>query len=118
MIKRPSDINLSHGLVIVIVWSIILLGVGMYLGASLVDVECETCEASLEDAIEQLHICEQKLLIPDTDRCEDERLTERKLCTSKLAEYKRLRCKICELTHDPYPLKPNDSRDTGSASRD
>lgn len=118
MIKRPSDISLSHGLVIVIVWSIILLGVGVYLGASLVDVECETCEASLEDAIEQLHICEQKLLIPDTDRCEDERLSERKLCGDKLTEYKRLRCKICELSHDPYPPEPNDPRDTGSASRD
>jgi hypothetical protein len=116
--KLPSDINLSHGLVIVIVWSMILLGVGAYLGASLVDVECETCEASLEDAIEQLHICEQKLLIPDADRCEDERLSERKLCEQKLTEYKRLRCKICELTHDSYPPKPNDSRDTGSASRD
>ena len=103
---------------IVIVWSIILLGVGMYLGASLVDVECETCEASLEDAIEQLHICEQKLLIPDADRCEDERLSERKLCGDKLTEYKRLRCKICELSHDPYPSEPNDPRDTGSASRD
>lgn len=116
--KLPSDINLSHGLVIVIVWSMILLGVGAYLGASVVDVECETCEASLEDAIQQLHICEQKLLIPDTDRCEDERLSERLLCEQKLTEYKRLRCKICELTHDPFPPEPNDSRDTGSTSRD
>ena len=118
MIKLPSDINASHGLVIAIVWSMILLGVGAYLGASLVDVECETCEASLEDAIDQLHICEQKLLIPDADRCEDERLSERKLCEQKLTEYKRLRCKICELTHDSYPPEPNDPLDTGSASRD
>jgi hypothetical protein len=118
MIKLPGDINLPQGVVIVLVWSMILLGVGAYLGTSLVDVECETCEASLEDAIEQLHICERKLLTPDHDRCEDERLTERKLCEGKLAEYKRLRCKICELTHDSYPPKPNDSRDTGSASRD
>jgi hypothetical protein len=117
-IKLPGDINLPQSVVIVLVWSMILLGVGAYLGASLVDVDCETCESSLEDAIKQLHACEQKLLTPDTDRCEDERLTERKLCEGKLAEYKRLRCKICELTHDSYPPEPNDPSDASSAPRD
>lgn len=112
MIQLATDLKLPQGLVIAIVWSIMLIGLGTYLGATIIDVDCETCEASLEDAIEELHTCQQKLLIPEAGRCEDDRLTERKRCQSTLAEYKRLRCKICEISDDiPSQLNVDDKPD-------
>lgn len=111
MIKLPSDINMSQGAVIVIAWSMILIAMGTYIGATIIDVDCDTCEAALDVSIDKLEACELKLLTGADSRCEDERQTERKRCEATLTEYKRLRCKICEISHDTYPPEPNLTRE-------
>ena len=89
------------------VWSLLIFGGGFLGGRSSVDEGCETCEAALDKAIDELHGCERKLLTPDPNECEDERLAERERCRTTIAKIKELRCRICEFKHDPYPLEPN-----------
>ena len=95
-------------LLMLAVWSLLIFGGGFLGGRSSVDGDCETCEAALDKAIDELHECERKLLTPDPNECETERLAERQLCRESLARYKALKCRICEVHHDTYPPEPSD----------
>jgi len=97
-----------HELILMLaVWSLLIFGGGFLGGRSSVDGDCATCEAALDKAIDELHECERKRLTPDPLRCEDERLAERERCRTTIAKIKELRCRICEVKHDPYPLEPH-----------
>ena len=102
----------QHLLIFVGVWSLVILGAGVFIGFSLVETDCATCEASLEEAIDQLHTCERQSLTPDPKACEDERLAERESCEAQIKRIKELRCRICEASHDPYPPEPNHTNST------
>ena len=104
-----DQIKGQHLLVFVGVWSLVILTAGVFIGFSLVETDCGTCEASLDDAIDQLHACEQRSLTPDPKACEDERLVEREQCEAKIERIKLLRCRICEVSHDTYPPEPNNA---------
>ena len=102
----------EHLLIFVGVWSLVILGAGVFIGFSLVETDCATCETSLEETIDQLHACERQSLTPDPKACEDERLAERESCGAKIKRIKELRCRICEASHDPYPPEPNHTNST------
>lgn len=109
MTQLPNDLTLSQGLIIVCVWSVLAIGGGAWIGVSCSAVDCGTCEAALEDSIDELHACQRQLLTRPISACDDERQAERDHCQQTLAEYKRLRCRICEATHDTYPPKSADN---------
>lgn len=108
MIRLPTDLNIPQAVYIVGAWSIMALGGGAYIGVSCSDQDCGTCEAALDAAIDELHKCQRDLLDRSDLKCEDERQAERDRCKQTLSEYKRLRCRICEASHDTYPPEPAD----------
>ena len=84
-------------------WSLLILGVGVGVGHSWSQKDCGTCEAALDKAIDELHTCQEERLTQVGSRCEDERQAERKRCKVTLSQYKKLKCKICEIRHDTFP---------------
>ena len=86
-----------------IFWSILILGVGAGIGHGWSGKDCTTCEDALDKAIDELHACQRQRLTEVGDRCEDERQAERDRCKVTLTQFKRLRCKICEIRHDSFP---------------
>lgn len=109
-IRLPDDLDLKQGLFIAVVWSMLIFGLGAYAGFSFVDIDCNTCEASLDRAIDDLHACQKQLLTSIPNKCDDERKAEQELCKVTLAKYKELRCKICGASHDTSTLKLTNDR--------
>lgn len=111
-IRLPDDLKAHQVLMILVAWSLIAVGLGAYVGVSCSEVDCGTCEASLDKAIDELHACQQELLTRPISQCEDERQAERQKCEQTLSQYKTLRCRICEASHDTYPPEPVDNLNT------
>ena len=92
-----------------IFWSILILGVGAGIGHGWSKKDCGTCESALDKAIDELHECQKERLTEVGSRCEDERQAERARCKVTLTQFKRLKCKICEIRHDAYPPVDSDN---------
>jgi len=102
----PHDLTLTQALFIIAVWSVLAIGGGAWIGVSCSEVDCGTCEEALGVAIEKRQACEKELLTNLPDKCEDELRLERERCELTLENYKALRCRICEASHDTYPPQP------------
>ena len=97
------EINNKEMALLAIFWSLMIMGVGVGVGHSWADTDCGTCEAALDKAIDELHACQRERLTEVGSRCEDERQAERDRCKVTLTQYKKLKCKICEIRHDSFP---------------
>ena len=102
----PHDLTLTQALSIIVVWSVLAIGGGAWIGVSCSEVDCGTCEESLRVAIEKRDACDRELLTNLPNKCEDELRLERERCELTLERYKALRCRICEASHDTYPSEP------------
>jgi len=112
----PHDLTLTQALSIIVVWSVLAIGGGAWIGVSCSEVDCGTCEESLRVAIEKRDACDRERLTNLPNKCEDELRLERERCELTLERYKALRCRICEASHDTYPPEPiNNSHATPSA---
>lgn len=100
--KMP-EIEKHEALLIFIAWSL-LIGCAAFVGGyKAAAPDCNTCESALSDAIDELHQCQKVDLTNLPNRCESERQAERLNCQKALNQYKLLRCKICDSSHDTYP---------------
>lgn len=106
------EINTREALLIVFAWSTLLGGLAFIGGYKAAAPDCTTCEDALDDAIDELHKCQRGNLTDVPNRCESERQAERLKCQQALAQYKLLRCKICDISHDSYPPQSDNSRDS------
>ena len=111
---RAQEIKPHQAIFIVAVWSLLIGGLAGLIGYKVAAPDCTTCEDALDDAIDELHKCQQGNLTDVPNRCESERQAERLKCQQALAQYKLLRCKICDISHDSYPPQPDNSRDTSN----
>ena len=106
------EINTREALLIVFAWSTLLGGLAFIGGYKAAAPDCTTCEDSLDVAIDELHKCQHGNLTDVPERCQSERQAERLKCQQALAQYKLLRCRICDSSHDTYPPEHSDPRDT------
>ena len=113
----PHDLTLTQALSIIVVWSVLAIGGGAWMGVSCSEVDCGTCEEALGVAIEKRQACEKELLTNLPDKCEDELRLERERCELTLQNYKALRCRICEASHDTYPPQPPNNPNTARSTK-
>lgn len=109
--KMP-EIEKHEALLIFLAWSL-LIGCAAFVGGyKAASPDCGTCEAALDDAIDELHKCQQGSLTNLPNKCQSERQAERLNCQKALTQYKLLRCKICDVSNDTFTSEPPRTLDT------